>query len=198
MQIVSKSFGGKKVIFESIIDEIPGGVGLKVTRLDYLTVNPNVDKRFLPAGTPVYVDLTARTAEVCKSAIALAGSTAQAIRVPKNNHYKVGEYFNDGVTSAAISSIDTTNAGYDVINTAAALIYAENTKYGEGSASGTSTALLFSPNGITKDTAWIYDGNADVGVVTIGSVRESALTYPINALYATALRGTKSLITLTV
>lgn len=196
MQIVKSSLPGSRVVFESILDEIPGGVSIKVARLDNLTVNANVDKRFLPAGTPVYVDLAARTADICKSAAGLAGTTAQAIRVTKNSHYKVGELINDGVTSAVISSIDTTAAGYDVINTAAALIYAEGTKYGEGSASGTSAALLFTPNGLTKDVVWMGDGNADGAIVTIGSVRADALVYPINALYAAALRGSKSLITL--
>lgn len=196
MQIITNSLPGSKVVFESIIDEIPGGVGVNVARLDYQTLNLNIDKRYLPAGTPVYVDLATRIAEVCKSAIALTGTTAQALRVPKNNHFKVGDLINDGVTSSAITGITTSVAGYDTIATAQALIYAVDTKYGEGSASGTSAALLFTPNGLTKDPVFIGNGNADSAIVTIGSVRADALTYPINALYATALRGSKSLITI--
>jgi hypothetical protein len=196
MNITTDSIAGNKAVFESIIDEVPGGLSLVVADLDYTKHDANVDKRYLPAGTPVHVDLTARTATVCKSVIALASSSAQAIRVPKNNHFKVDEYLNDGVTSALITGITTTVATYDTIAVDAALIYAEGTKYGEGSVSGTSTALLLSPNGLTKDACYMADGNADVAVVTIGSVREAALTYPINALYAAALRGTKSLITL--
>jgi|SRR5665647_558579 len=203
MTITSKSFGGKKVIFESIIDEVIGGVSLKTARLDSLTVNTNVDKRELPAGTPVYIDRAARTADVCKSVIALLGTTAQAIKVPKNNHFKVGDFLNDGVKSSAITGITTTDASFDTLATAEALVYAEGTKYGEGSVSGTSAVLLFTPNGVTKDNCWIGDGNADVGVVTMGSVRESALTFPVNALYKVALRGGASgtgtsLITFTV
>jgi hypothetical protein len=189
MQITKSSLPGAKVVFESILDEVPGGVSLKVDRLDYLTVNSNVDKRFLPAGTPVYVDLSARTADVCKSATALTGSTAQAIRVAKNNHYKVGDLINDGVTSSAITSITTTVAGYDTIATSEALIYAEGTKYGEGSVSGASVALLYTPNGMTKDVVWLGDGNADAAIVKMGTVRADALTFPINSLYAVALRG---------
>lgn len=192
MQIVNTSIPGRKVIFESIIDEIPGGVGLNVTRLDYTTNNANVDKRFLPAGTPVYVDLATRIAEVCKSAIALASSSAQALRVPKNNHFKVGDKINDGVTTSTITGITTTVAGYDTIATSEALIYAEGTKYGEGSTTGTSVALLYEPNGLTKDTVWIGDGNADVAVVTMGAVRADALTFPINTLYSLALKGCNS------
>ena len=156
--------------------------------LDYLTNNANVDKRYLPAGTPVHVDIAARTATVCKSAIALASSTAKAIRVPKNNHFKVDEILNDGVTSATITGITTSEATYDTIAVEADLIYAAGTKYGEGSVTGTSTDLYLSPNGLTKDNIYIGNGNADVEV-TIGSAREDALTYPINALYKVALRG---------
>ena len=189
MQITNKTIAGKKVIFESILDEIPGGLSLVVADLDYLTNNANVDKRYLPAGTPVHVDIAARTATVCKSTIALASSTATAIRVPKNNHFKVGEILNDGVTSAAITGITTSVATYDTIAVEADLIYAAGTKYGEGSVTGTSTDLYLSPNGLTKDNIYIGNGNADVAVVTIGSAREDALTYPINALYKVALRG---------
>lgn len=201
MQITNDSIAGKKVIFESILDEIPAGVSLVVADLDYLTHNANVDKRYLPAGTPVYVDIATRTATVCKSAIALATSTGQAIKVPKNNHFKVDEILNDGVTSATITSVTTTQATYDTIAVDATLIATEGTKYGEGSVTGTSAALYLTPNGLTKDTIFIGEGNADVAVVTMGTAREAALTYPINALYKVALRGGttgtgKSLITL--
>ena len=180
---------GGKVVWESILDEVPGGVSLKVARLDYLTVNTNVDKRFLPTGTPVYVDLAARTADVCKSATALTGTTAQAIRVAKNNHWKVGDFVNDGTTSSAISSITTTEDGYDTLNTAEALTSAAGTKYGEGSVSGGSTAMAYTPNGMTKDTVWMGDGNADAAIVKIGTARADALTFPITSIYAIALRG---------
>lgn len=196
MQIISDSIEGKKVIFESIIDEIPGGVSLYVANLDYTTHNANVDKRFLPAGTPVYVDLSTRVAYVSKSSTAITGSSARSIKVAKNNHWKVDDILNDGVTGATITAITTTNASYDTITVNADLIYAAGTEYCQGSATGASTALLYTPNGLTKDQVWIFDGNADVAVVTIGSVREDALTFPINALLAAALRGTKSLITL--
>lgn len=196
MQITTSSISGKKVIFDSILDEVVGGVSLAVANLDYLTNNANVDKRFLPAGTPVYVNYTTRVATVCKSAIALASSSAKAIRVPKNHHFKVDDILNDGATGATITGITTSVAAYDTIAVDADLIYAEGTKYCEGSVTGSSTTLKYSPNGLTKDEVYLANGNADVAVVIAGQVREAALTYPINTLYATALRGTKSLITL--
>lgn len=196
MQITTDTIQGKKVIFDSILDEVVGGVSLPVATLDYLTNNANVDKRYLPAGTPVYVDFTARTATVAKSTIALASSSAQAIRVPKNHHFKVNDILNDGTTGATITGINTSVATYDTIAVDAALTYAEGTKYFEGSATGTNATLKVTPNGLTKDEVYLADGNADVAVVLAGQVREAALTYPLPALYAAALRGTKSLITL--
>lgn len=198
MQITSKTIAGKKVVFESILDEIPGGVGVNVTRLDYTKVNEtlSVDKRYLKAGAPVYVDIATRTAEVCKSALAINGGGATTPRVGKNHHFKVGDILNDGVTSSTISAIDETVAGYDILTVGEALLYAAGTKYGQGSATGTSAALTYTPNGLTKEDIFIGDGNADAAIVTIGSVRADALEYPINALYAAGLRGTKSLITI--
>lgn len=191
MQITNSTIGGKVVIFESIIDEIPGGLSLPVTDLDNTKVDAtlSVDKRWLKAGAPVYVDIAARTATLCKSALGITGGGATTPRVSKNNHFKVGEFLNDGVTSSEITAIDVTNAGYDIITVGEALLYAAGTKYGEGSVSGASIALAFTPNGVTKDDVYIADGNADVAVVTMGTVREDALTYPINSLYAIALRG---------
>ena len=189
MQITTDSIAGSKVIFESILDEVPGGCSLVVADLDYLTHNANVDKRYLPAGTPVYVDIAARTATVCKSVSALDSSATRGIRVPKNSHFKVDEILNDGVTSATITSITTSAATYDTLNVDANLVYAKDTAYGEGSVTGTSGALLLSPNGLTKDSVFMGEGNADVAVVTMGTAREAALPYPINALYKVALRG---------
>ncbi len=196
MQIITNTIAGRIVVFESIIDEIPGGVSLLVENLDNLVKNANVDKRFLPPGTPVYVDIAARTAEVSKSSTAITGSGAQAIRVAKNNHWKVDDILNDGITGANIDSITTSNASYDILNVDAALVYAEGTEYCQGSATGASTALEYTPNGLTKNQVWMGDGNADAAVVTVGSVRDDALTFPLNALLAAALRGDQSTITI--
>ena len=186
MKIVTTSpFGGGAVVFDSIIDEIPGGAGLNVTRLDYTATG----KAYIPAGTPVYYAPATRIAEVCKSALAIDGGGATTPRLQKNHHFKVGNILNDGTTGATITAIDTTSADYDIATVNTALVYAAGTKYCEGSASGASTALYLTPNGLVKSPAYIADGNADVPVVTIGSVRESALTYPINDLYKKALRG---------
>ncbi|MBK5262653.1 MAG: hypothetical protein JJE17_08805 [Peptostreptococcaceae bacterium] len=191
MQITSASITGGKVIFESILDEVPGGLSLPVATLDNLKVDAtlSVDKRWLKAGAPVYVDIAARTATLCKSALGIIGGDSTHPRVSKDNHFAVGEFLNDGANTGLISAIDVTNAGYDIITVNTALLFAAATKFGQGSVTGGNTTLAFTPNGLTKDDVYIADGNADVAVVTMGTVRADALTYPINALYAIALRG---------
>jgi hypothetical protein len=105
MNITNDSIEGKKVIFENILEDVPGGASLEViSRLDYLTHNANVDKRYLKAGAPVYYNPATRIAQVCKSALAIAGGSATDIRVGKNHHFAVGEFFNDGVTTGLINN----------------------------------------------------------------------------------------------
>jgi hypothetical protein len=189
MQITTDSFGGRLVIWDSIIDEIPGGAGLNVTRLDYTKHNANVDKRYIQAGTPVYFDASTRIAEVCKSALVIDGGGATTPRVGKNHHFKVGDFVNDGTTSVLITAIDESAAAYDVLTVHAAITYAAATKYAEGAASGTTAVVKYTPNGVIKSPTWINDGNADVPVVTIGTLREADLTYPLTDAYKIALRG---------
>ena len=190
MNITTDSIEGKPVIFESILDEVPGGASLEVTsRLDYLIHNANVDKRYLKAGAPVYFVESTRIAHLCKSVLAIDGGTSTNIRVAKNNHFAVGDFMNDGVTTGLISAIDTSVAAYDTVTVNTALLYAAGTKYNQGTVTGTSTALLYTPNGLTKTDVYIGDGNADVAVVTMGTAREDALSYPISTLYKIALRG---------
>jgi hypothetical protein len=187
VNITTDSISGKPVIFESILEEVPGGASLEVVaRLDYT----DSKKKYLKAGAPVYVDLSTRIAKVCKSALGIDGGTSTNIRVGKYHHFLVGDFFNDGVTTGLISAIDKTGStAYDTVTVNTALIYADGTKYGEGTVTGSSVALAYTPNGVTRDDAYIADGNANVAVVKMGTIREDALTYPINALYAKALRG---------
>lgn len=190
MNITTDSITGGKVIFENILEDVPGGASLEVTsRLDYLIHNTNVDKRYLKAGAPVYFSESTRIAQVCKSASWITGGSTTAIRVGKNHHFVVGDFMNDGVTTGLISAIVTTVAAYDTITVNTALLNVTGTIYGEGTVTGTSAALLYSPNGLTRDDVYIGDGNADVAIVKMGTAREDALTYPINALYKIALRG---------
>lgn len=63
------------------------------------------------------------TAAVIKLADVLAGGTTQAVRVAKGHYFAVGDVITklgDGASTPTISSIDTSNADYDVLNLSAA------------------------------------------------------------------------------
>lgn len=183
MQVVSSSpIGGRIVVFDKVIDEIPGGVGLNVARL-----NTEPGNEYVLAGTPVYVDYATRKAEIVKAIGILDGGTASAPRVSKFNHFLVGDIVNDGAVGAKITAIDRTNAAYDTLTVNTALTLVAGAALAEGSATGSSTALLFTPNGLIKSIVHIANGNADASVVIAGSVREDSLPYPFPTAFKTAL-----------
>lgn len=190
MNITETSIPGRNVVWESILDEVPGGVSVDVTRLDYEAD----DKEYLPAGTPVYVDLSTRVAEVCKSAAAAASGTATTVILPKEHHFKVGDSITDFAYCRIISDI-TEGDDTDTLTVPSGLITASGTVYGEAAsaASGAyASSLRYTPNGMLKDKIRIAEGNADGAVVKIGSAREDALTFPIPDTYQIALRGGSS------
>ena len=187
MQIVnSEPFGGGAVVWDLILEEIPGGAGLNVTRLDY--TNPL--KKYIPAGTPVYFDPATRIAEVVKTATAIDGGGSTTPRVQKTHHFKVGDILNDGTVGATVTGVNTTSSeDYDILTVNTALTVTAGTKYAQGAATGSSTTQYFTANGLVKSPTNIEEGNADVPVVVIGTVREAALTYPLPDAMKIALRG---------
>lgn len=195
MNITETSIPGRNVVWESILDEVPGGVSVDVTRLDYTAD----DKEYLPAGTPVYVDLSTRVAEVCKSAAAAASGTATTVILPKEHHFKVGDSITDFAFCRIISGI-TEGDDTDTLTVPSGLKYGSGQVYAEaatGAASGyepasAAQACRYLPNGMLKDKIRIAEGNADGAVVKIGSAREDALTFPIPDTYQIALRGGSS------
>ena len=78
----------------------------------------------LLSGTPLFVDFDNLTAAVVKVAKVLAGGTTTKVRVAKTHAFAAGDSVckvgAEG-TAVAISSIDTTNAEYDVLNLASGL-----------------------------------------------------------------------------
>jgi len=187
MQIVKNDpFGGGAVVWELILEEIPGGAGLNVTRLDYT----NTLKKYIPAGTPVYFDPATRIAEVVKTALCIDGGGSTTPRVQKTHHFKVGEILNDGTTGATITAVNTTSSeDYDILTVNTAVVYAAGTKFYQGAATGSDTSKYLTPNGLIKSPTYIGEGNADIPVVVIGTVREAALTYPLADALKISLRG---------
>lgn len=194
MQITTDSQAGRKVVFENVLEDVPGGVALNVTRLDYETAG----KEFLPAGTPVYVDVSARTAEVCKSVAGAASGDATHLYVAKGHHFKVGDNITDFSQIRAISAIAASGDDYELLTVASGLIYTSGKVYAQAATAAASAlyeaassdqACLYLPNGLTKNDVYIKNGNADVSVVKMGTAREDALTFPIPDTYQVALRG---------
>lgn len=187
MQIKTGSIAGKKVVFESILDEVPGGVSLPVTRLDYLTSG----KEYLKAGTPVYVDLSTRIAQVCKTTKSDTAIDATHLYVAAGHHFKVNDSITDAAFSRIISAIAASGTTHDVFTVASGLVITADTVYNEATAgaSGAFSAYAYTPNGLTRDDVYIKDGNADVAVVKVGTVRGDALEYPLSAANKIALRG---------
>jgi hypothetical protein len=109
MQLTNSTITGRNVVFDSVLEDIPGGVNLDVSRL-------TSDLEYIKAGTLVNVNKATRIAEVVKTAVCVADSVdGDNIRVAKGHLLKAGEYVTDGYVVAAISSITTSNATYDIL-----------------------------------------------------------------------------------
>lgn len=140
----------------------------------------------LHRGTPIYVDFEAMSAAVCKTAKVLKGGTTTAPRVAKGHYYVAGDVVMKlGVTdkSPIIKSIDTANAGYDVITFASAiaglaegdiLVEASAAAAAEGDNEAVPAAPLYTPNmvvGAVKE----FTGK---GLPTIDAAYEAVVLYP--------------------
>lgn len=132
MNITTDSFGGRNVVFDKILEDIPGGVSLDKTRL-------KSDTEYISAGTPVNVNKSTRVAEIVKTAVCDASSAdGDNVRVLKNHQFIAGESITDGYVVAVISSITTSNAGYDILVVATTLVnYAEGVVLVEANAGAT-------------------------------------------------------------
>lgn len=140
----------------------------------------------LHRGTPIYVDFEAMSAAVCKTAKVLKGGTTTAPRVAKGHYFVAGDVVMKlGVTdkSPIIKSIDTANAGYDVITFASAiaglaegdiLVEASAVAAAEGDNEAVPAAPLYTPNmvvGAVKE----FTGK---GLPTIDAAYEAVVLYP--------------------
>jgi len=193
MQITETAIAGRKVVFENILEDIPGGVSVDVSRLDYTADG----KEYLPAGTPVYVDLSTRVAEVCKSVAGAASGDATHIYVATGHHFQVGDSITDFSYCRIISAVAASGTGYERITVPSGLKYGSGQVYAEAAtgaasayeAASAAQACRYLPNGMLKDKVRIAEGNADASIVKMGTAREDALFFPIPDTYQIALRG---------
>lgn len=141
----------------------------------------------MPVGTilrkavPLYVDFDNMTAAICKTAKVLAGSTTTKVRVAKSHYFTVGDHVakhGSGSASPAITSIDKSNADYDVLNFATAItgvaaddIIMESTAPTGDNATATA---LHTPNMIVGAEK-VFDGK---GLPTIDAAYEAVVLTP--------------------
>lgn len=136
MQISSETIAARNVVFDYMLEDLPGGAGLDKTRLI-------TDLEEIKAGT--LVNVAARVAEVVKTAVCVASSADSThIRVTKGHLFKVGESVSDGFAVGDITVVDkTTSTAYDILTLGAALV-----NYGAG-------AVLVEAN--TSAVMGVYD-----------------------------------------
>lgn len=140
----------------------------------------------LHRGTPIYVDFEAMSAAVCKTAKVLKGGTTTAPRVAKGHYFVAGDVvmkFGGTDKPLIIKSIDTANAGYDVITFASAiawlaegdiLVEASAATAADGDNAAVPAAPLYTPNmvvGAVKE----FTGK---GLPTIDAAYEAVVLYP--------------------
>ncbi len=184
LAIISSTEIGAGVVFDKVLEDIPGGAIVSRTRLrtDAFSI--------LPAGTPLYVLNGA--AEIVKTALVITGGNATAVRVNKNHHFKVGDVvmLAAGSNSTAITAINTTNADYDVLTiaTLGSTPAADDVLIEASAVSTGSSAHKYTPNALNKVAVDISRPNPSVSGVVRATVRLAALAFPLHADHKTALK----------
>jgi len=141
---------GNIPVFVNKLEVFTGGFSLVNTGL--------VAGDIIPAGTPVLCSETARTATVCKTAIAQANATnvATGYRVNKGHKFAVGDKFAIAVGGAAyaIASITTTQSAYDTITVGTTLgiaVTAGDVYFEATGEVDTACTLKNTPNGLLEN-----------------------------------------------
>jgi hypothetical protein len=87
------------------------------------TSNLPAGTKELPKGTLLSLDIPNRTAKAIKGAVTVAtvAASATSIQVAKGHLLMVGDTVGVGANTAAVPTIDTSNADYDTVTLAAAI-----------------------------------------------------------------------------
>jgi len=173
MNITSETFGGRNVVFDSILEDIPGGVSLDKTRVPSTLT-------YLKAGTLLNVNKSTRVAEFIKTAKCVADSAdGDNVRVVKGHLFAAGDYVTDGYVVAEISSITTSEDDYDIlvvgttlVNYAAGVILVESAS-GKAVTKGATVTVTIA----TDKTITVTDpsGKAAGLIVSIASAADDNL-----------------------
>lgn len=197
MNISTDSVAGRNVVFDSILEDVPGGVSLDKTRIPSTLL-------YVGAGSPVYVNKTTRVAELIKTAVCVADSVdGDNVRVAKGHLFAAADVVTDGFVVSAITSITTTAADYDILVLATTFVnydagvVIEESVAGKSITKGATVSILMA----TGKTLTIDDpsGLAAGLVVTVASAADDNLavtfsgnTLAISLANATATKNTPS------
>jgi hypothetical protein len=178
MQILKTSESEGKVVFDSSLETVPGGVCVAVTDL-------NASLTSLAEGTAVGKDSNGLYhVNKCASAHADAANNATDYQVKKGHPFKVGNFLTTGTSlkAYAITAITTTEAAYDTLSVGTSLGVAVTAgdilTEAAAQSTGTTSALKYTPVGLIGAQINITSGdNHTVDVIVRGSVRSGNLPY---------------------
>lgn len=118
----------------------------------------------IPKGTPLHIVIGTLTAAVSKYAKVVSGGTATKPRVPKGTLFQINDIvMKEGeTTGVTVSSIDTSNADYDVLTLSSAISgLAADDVLIEATATSSSVAK-YEPNAVVgEDTEPLSGGDQD-------------------------------------
>lgn len=178
---------------------LPGGFKPKNTLTKGMTIL---------RGAPLYVDFDNMEAAVIKVVKVLSGGTTTKPRVAKGHYFAAGDVvMKVGKTDASpsVSSIDTSNAEYDVLTLSAAItglaaddVLVEATPYAAavGSGSATPAAEKYVPNAVVASDLEVKDKLDTLDAAYEAVVLKNVLPCPLQAgwLEGIALKNNPNII----
>ena len=169
MQNTKTTESRSDVVFQSVLETIPGGRTLAIA---------DVEQDILYAGTPIGVDSNKLGHIVkCAEMQATASDSATDYKVLKGHNFKVGDHIcsAEGAKAQTITAITTTETDYDTltVGTSLGVEVADGAHlYQSASASqSTGSDLKYDPEGLVGEDIDVTSGdNLLVSVVVRGSV----------------------------
>lgn len=170
MQNTKTTESRSDVVFQSVLETIPGGRTLAIADLSQTIVY---------AGTPIGIDSSTKLGHIVKCAEMQATATDTAVdyRVLKGHNFAVGDHIcsAEGAKAQTITSITTTETAYDTltVGTTLGVEVADGAwLYQSASASqSTGSDLKYDPEGLVGEDIDVTSGdNLLVSVVVRGSV----------------------------
>lgn len=182
MQNYFKKESPEALVFQSKIENIPGGITVAVKDLTQTRIK---------AGTPVGMDANGLYHVVKTARIQTKAESAETgYKVEKGHNFKAGDILALGAKGYAITGIDTSNANFDILTVGTTLGVAEvGAVLFEGNKSAASAVTFkYSPIALVGTTFDVLPGNNHLtdGVVR-GSVKEKNIGAPISDAIKAAL-----------